>query len=113
VGSVMVRQLRWRAVNGGRTTGFLACKQDAWSRFLTVCVEIRTPDAARNSLFNVTADDIRFRFAIYHFWTFKHLKMPMRRHLTAEKASRAIGFLQTVLWQRQAQGNGIIVWTIV
>jgi hypothetical protein len=23
----------------------------------------RTPDAARNSLFNVTADDIRFRFA--------------------------------------------------
>jgi hypothetical protein len=25
--------------------------------------EIRTPDAARNSLFNVTADDIRFRFA--------------------------------------------------
>ena len=47
------RQLRWRAVNAGRTAGFLACKPDAWSRFLTVCVEIRTPDAAGNSLFNV------------------------------------------------------------
>jgi hypothetical protein len=46
----------------GRTAGFLACKPDAWSRFLTVWVEIRSPDAARRSLFNVTADDIRFRF---------------------------------------------------
>ena len=62
------RQLRWRAVNGGRTAGFLACKPDAWSQFLTICVEIRTPDAARNSLFNVTADDIRFRFASKAVW---------------------------------------------
>jgi hypothetical protein len=39
---------------------------------------------------------------------FKHLKMPMRRHLTAEEASIAIGFLQTGLWERQvgAQFNG-------
>ena len=57
------RQLRWRAVNGGHTAGFLACKLDAWNRFLTIWVEIRTPDAARRSLFNITADDIRFRFA--------------------------------------------------
>jgi hypothetical protein len=65
------RQLQWRAVNGGHTAGFLACKPDAWSRFLTICVEIRTPDAARNSLFNVRADDIRFRFtskAIQRSW---------------------------------------------
>jgi len=32
---------------------------------------------------------------------FKHLNMPIRRHLTIEEASRAIGYLQTGLSQRQ------------
>jgi hypothetical protein len=74
-------QLRWRAVNGGHTAGFLACKPDAWSRFLTVWVEIRSPDAALRSLFNVTADDIRVRFASNairrSWWAFRILGRPL------------------------------------
>jgi hypothetical protein len=39
--------------------------------------------------------------------------MPMRRHLTAEEASIAIGFLQTGLWERQVGAQFNVSHTII
>jgi hypothetical protein len=50
---------------------------------------------------------------ICHLWTFKYFKMPMRRHMTVEEASRAMGFLQTGLSQRQVGAQFNVSHTVI